>query len=56
MSTNATNKAMVRPVCRNCGSGEIVRDASARWDVTAQDWSLIGVYDCTFCDNCNGEG
>lgn len=56
MSTNTTNKAIVRPVCRHCGSTEIVRDASARWDVSAQDWSLSGVYDCTFCDECNREG
>lgn len=55
MPTNATSNALVRPVCRHCGSPEIVRDASARWDTTAQDWTLSGVYDCTFCDECNGE-
>lgn len=55
MSTNATSKALAVPICRDCGSTEIVRDASARWDVAAQDWTLSGVYDCTFCDECNGE-
>jgi hypothetical protein len=55
MSTNATSKAAVVPICRYCGSTEIVRDASARWDVAAQDWRLSGVFDCTFCDECNGE-
>ncbi|MCG2841269.1 hypothetical protein L6Q21_09780 [Sandaracinobacter sp. RS1-74] len=46
----------LHPVCRHCGSDQIVRDASARWDAAAQAWTLSGVYDCHFCDTCNREG
>lgn len=45
----------VRPVCSRCGSDSVVRDASARWDIDAQDWSISGVYDCTYCDDCSAE-
>lgn len=32
-----------------------MRDASARWDADAQDWTISGVYDGTFCDDCSAE-
>lgn len=45
----------LKPVCRDCGSDMLARDASARWDVQRQAWAISGVYDCTFCDLCNAE-
>ncbi|KTE83198.1 hypothetical protein ATE72_15360 [Sphingopyxis sp. HXXIV] len=32
-----------------------MRDASARWDTDAQDWTMSGLYDCTTCDICGAE-
>lgn len=47
--------APVKPLCSHCGSDSLVRDASARWDEDAQDWTLSAVYDATFCDLCSSE-
>ncbi|WP_186402124.1 hypothetical protein [Sphingopyxis sp. P1IMeth2] len=47
--------ARARPVCTQCGSDQLVRDASARWDMDAQDWTMSGLYDCTTCNICGGE-
>lgn len=43
------------PYCEECGSTNVTKDASARWDVAAQDWSLSGLQDCEVCDDCGGE-
>jgi hypothetical protein len=45
----------VKPICRDCGGDSLVRDASARWDGDAQDWTISGVYDSTYCDDCESE-
>ncbi|WP_454887330.1 hypothetical protein [Sphingomonas oryzagri] len=49
------DQAAVKPVCSHCGSDSLVRDAPARWDEDAQDWTLSAVYDATFCDLCSSE-
>lgn len=46
----------VKPVCKSCGSDDIVRDACASWDADAQDWSLIGVFEPITCQGCEREG
>lgn len=43
---------MQKPVCRHCGSDDIVIDAAARWDVSLQQWQLASVHDCTWCVQC----
>lgn len=48
--------ARSKPVCPNCASDEIVRDATARWDPDAQSWSLSGTFDNETCDSCGAEG
>ncbi|MBV2149902.1 hypothetical protein KRZ98_16785 [Sphingobium sp. AS12] len=57
--SDAANTARVRdpvkPVCRDCGSEDIGRDATARWDEDLQDWSLTAVYDSVTCDSCGAE-
>lgn len=45
----------VQPLCRNCGSENIARDAAARWDIAAQDWTITGLFDSTSCDDCGAE-
>lgn len=45
-----------RPVCPNCGSDDIVRDATARWDQDGQCWSLSGTFDFETCDTCGADG
>lgn len=40
------------PVCMNCGSANVFRDAYATWDAAAQDWTLHSVYDNATCENC----
>lgn len=46
----------VKPVCPHCGSEEMVRDATARWDSDSQCWSISGVFDNETCDLCGAEG
>ena len=44
-----------RPICPNCGSADISRDATARWCDETQDWTLSGTFDDTTCDDCGQE-
>jgi predicted RNA-binding Zn-ribbon protein involved in translation (DUF1610 family) len=46
----------VIPRCRHCGSEDIVRDASARWDVATRSWYLSETYDCHSCTRCEADG
>lgn len=39
--------------CRECGGGDVVRDAWAAWDETAQAWKLGDTYDAVFCNICD---
>lgn len=45
-----------KPVCPNCGSDGIARDATARWDPDEQCWSISGIFDNETCDDCGAEG
>lgn len=38
--------------CQRCGSTEILKDAYAAWDATAQEWVLHSTYDDTVCEHC----
>ncbi|WP_294537682.1 hypothetical protein [uncultured Rhodoblastus sp.] len=44
-----------RPICPNCGSADISRDATARWCDETQDWTLSGTFDDMTCDDCGRE-
>ena len=44
-----------RPVCRYCGSTEILRDAWASWDPDQQEWVLEAIFDFFHCNRCGGE-
>ena len=41
-----------RKICGNCKSEEVRVDAWASWDVDAQEWVLHGVFDASYCDEC----
>ena len=41
--------------CRHCGSADVVRDASAEWDDTQQDWVLASVFDAAYCNLCEAD-
>lgn len=48
--------AYEKPVCRNCGSDDVLVDAFASWDPVAQDWKVHDTYAKNgFCNACNGE-
>ena len=43
-------------VCKTCGSEEVSKDATARWNVESQEWELSATYDKpNFCETCEGE-
>lgn len=50
-----TTNEQIDIVCAKCGSPDVTRDATAAWDADAQDWSLCGVQDQGYCDDCGGE-
>lgn len=45
--------ALEYPVCRTCGSENVVCDAWARWDRVTQAWKLDQTFDDTFCHDCD---
>ena len=47
--------APVIPVCRYCGSANVMRDAWAVWNVTIQDWELGTAFDNSLCGDCEAE-
>lgn len=42
-------------VCSDCGSRNVMRDAWARWNTSAQCWELGDVFDQGYCEDCDGE-
>lgn len=45
----------IKPVCTECGSDDVLRDAFADWDNEKQDWVLQNTFDFSFCNNCENE-
>lgn len=41
--------------CDHCRGDNVMRDAFARWNITAQKWELSSVFDQGYCDDCEGE-
>jgi len=45
-----------QPICPNCGSNQVVQDASVCFDVGLQDWVLNTIYDKgAACGECGEE-
>lgn len=40
------------PICGNCGSKKVVRDAWAEWSIASGNWVLKTVFDEFACDQC----
>lgn len=47
---------IVVPVCPECGSEDIVKDATAAWSHAEQDWTLAGTQDNCVCQACEWQG
>lgn len=41
--------------CAHCGSTNVSRDATAKWNVLGQYWELADVFDHADCEDCGGE-
>lgn len=41
-------------VCGSCGSDDVTRDATVRWDIERQRWELSNVLDNGDCNACSG--
>jgi hypothetical protein len=47
---------LVRQVCAECGSGDVLADAYAEWDIENQSWTVQNVMDNGHhCNACDGE-
>lgn len=44
------------PVCPQCGSINVVRDAYARFNPETQMWEVVHIFDDSRCDDCEYEG
>jgi hypothetical protein len=43
-------------VCSLCGSGDVLCDAYAEWDIQTQTWELASTFEKgAFCNECGGE-
>ena len=48
--------SILQPECPNCGSNQVVQDASVCWDIESQDWEINTVYDKgAACGDCGAE-
>jgi len=57
MTTGCVEGAIyVKPCCPRCGNDDIIRDATARWDIQSQCWMLSGTFDYETCGRCEAEG
>lgn len=43
-----------QPVCRQCGSDDVLKDAYACWNVETQEWELLTTFDEFVCEKCEG--
>ena len=45
----------VKLVCPECGSADVIKDATVKWDEVAQAWTVAGVQDWEMCQACDAE-
>ena len=43
------------PVCRYCGTDDVLVDAYVQWNPDAQQWEVASTYDVAFCPACDGD-
>ncbi|MDN5882652.1 MAG: hypothetical protein L0H37_09810 [Nitrosospira sp.] len=43
------------PLCPECGSIAVVRDALSEWNPTMKDWALVTVLDSFSCNECGAD-
>jgi hypothetical protein len=48
----STAPAKTYPICRVCGSDDVVKDAWASWNPATGTWELMDVFDYNFCRAC----
>lgn len=44
------------PVCKYCGSKNVLKDAFAEWSEYSDSWVLYGTYDDETCPDCDRTG
>jgi hypothetical protein len=44
-----------KPTCPHCFSDNVLSDASARWDVDAQEWVIVSECPHGHCCNCESD-
>lgn len=45
----------VQFLCSKCGSTNVVSDTRAKWNVSRQEWLVVGHYDSSECLDCEEE-
>jgi hypothetical protein len=50
-----TQQARYKMVCPYCGSEDVSKDATVRWDIDEQRWGVSGIFDNAHCDGCDTE-
>jgi hypothetical protein len=51
----ASDSKRVTYICKQCGSTNVISDTRAEWDVTSQQWIVVGHYDSAECLDCEEE-
>lgn len=44
------------PICKTCGSKNILKDAAAEWDIDEGRWIAAVTFDSATCGDCEAEG
>ena len=47
--------SLIRMICRNCGSEDVLADAWTVWSTAEQRWEIGEVFEFGHCNRCNGE-
>lgn len=46
----------MKPVCKECRSTNVTKDAIVRWDQWHQVWDVSAIYGNSDCNNCGASG
>lgn len=46
---------MSERLCIHCGSSNVWKDATARWDSERQEWVTKDIFDNDWCEDCDAE-
>lgn len=47
--------SLIRMICENCGSEDVLADAWTVWNAAVQRWEIGEVFEYGHCNRCNGE-